>query len=346
MEEIGSEFWKPRKQHIKNEETAYLCGRTALDIIVRDAIRTYGISSVLLPSYCCHTMIEPFLRNGISIRFYDVYVNDDGFLTADIPAPRESEMLYLMKYFGDTDIHYRGEGKKLFGWTATIEDLTHSCFTVDYFTQADYWFTSYRKWFAVEGIATAGKRDGRLPKASRGRNETYYKLKNEAFSLKHQFMDSASVEKQQFLRMFRRAETLLEADYQDYGIGFEEIYDLFRFIDDIKRVCSKRRDNAKVLVEGLTEVPGIKVFADFKDDRKCPLFVPIIVKDGKRDALRKWLISKNIYCPVHWPVSAWHAGIAERTKKIYDGELSLVCDQRYGVEDMKRTICEIRKFVN
>ena len=53
----------------------------------------------------------------------------------------------------------------------------------------DYWFTSYRKWFAVEGIAVAGKRGGRLLEASKNRNEAYYDLRRKAFSLKNRFMN-------------------------------------------------------------------------------------------------------------------------------------------------------------
>lgn len=345
MKEIGSEFWKPSKQHIRDNETVYLCGRTALDVIVEDAMKSYEISSALLPSYCCHTMIEPFLQNDIDIRFYDVFVDDEGILTADVPASQKNELLYIMKYFGDTGIKYEGEGGSLDGWTTSVEDLTHSCFTVDYSTHADYWFTSYRKWFAVEGIAIAGKTDGRLPVGSKGRNEAYYRLRNKAFLLKNQFMDGDPIEKSEFLDVFGKSESLLSRDYRNYGVGFEEVYELFKFLDKIEDVSQRRRDNARILIEGVSGISGIKVFADFKDGKKCPLFVPIVVKDGRRDALRHYLISKDIYCPMHWPISEQHASISDRAKEIYAEELSLVCDQRYGAEDMERIVQEIWKFM-
>lgn len=345
MGEIGSEFWKPGKQHIGNEEKIYLCGRTALDIIVRDAMKTYGISCALLPSYCCHTMIEPFLLNNVTIRFYDVYVNGDDGLTADIPAPRKNEMLYLMKYFGDTDIKYEGDGKLLSGWAASVEDLTHSCFAAGYTSQADYWFTSYRKWFAVEGIAAAGKRDGKLPEALRGRNDAYYKLRSTAFSLKQRFMDGGNVEKQNFLDMFGQAEKLIEKDYRDFGAGYEEVYALFLFMDKVEDVRQKRRNNARILMDGLSTIKNIKRFANFQNDNKCPLFVPVIIEGEMRDSLRKYLIDKNIYCPVHWPLSELHKGISGRAAKIYCEELSLVCDQRYDANDMEKIINQIHEFL-
>ena len=73
--EIGSEFWHGSTKldgngigelMPKGFDTKYvLSGRTALEIIVEDAITNFGISSAYLPGYCCHTMIEPFYEHGI-----------------------------------------------------------------------------------------------------------------------------------------------------------------------------------------------------------------------------------------------------------------------------------------
>lgn len=352
MREIGSEFWKPRKRHISDEETFYLSGRAALDVIVKDAMEFYGITSALLPSYCCHTMIEPFLINGIKIRFYDVCVDDDDVLTADIPMPRKNEMLYIMKYFGDTDLKYKGEGRNLCGWTTTVEDLTHSCFSINddkgnnkSCTTADYWFTSYRKWFGVAGIAVSGKRNGRLLEPQRGQNKKYVDLRNRAFSLKQRFMDGECVDKREFLDIYRQAEHLLNEDYRNYSVDYEDIYSLFQFMDEIDDVRRRRRSNARILTDGLNGIEGVKVFIDFKDAQKCPLFVPVAIGGGRRDLLRKYLISNNIYCPVHWTLSEQHMGLSNRAFEIYEQELSLVCDQRYEGEDMKRTVALIKDFL-
>ena len=65
----------------------------------------------------------------------------------------------------------------------------------------------------------------------------------------------------------------------------------------------------------------------------CPLFVPIVIAKEKRNAIRKKLIDNQIYCPVHWP----HPN-AECQSNLYEMELSLVCDQRYNGDDMKRIV--------
>ena len=78
---------------------------------------------------------------------------------------------------------------------------------------------------------------------------------------------------------------------------------------------------------------GLKDAVEFvflKEDMDCPLFVPIITK--KRNEIRQFLTDNKIYCPVHWPKPAGCES------NLYDTELSLICDQRYSEEDMKRLV--------
>lgn len=74
-------------------------------------------------------------------------------------------------------------------------------------------------------------------------------------------------------------------------------------------------------------------------DRDVPMFVPVLVKKQLRNELRQYLIKNEVYCPIHWPSELGGAD------KLYDCELSLVCDQRYGIEDMKREMTLIREFI-
>ena len=90
--------------------------------------------------------------------------------------------------------------------------------------------------------------------------------------------------------------------------------------------------------------PDLLIFPEMKS-ADCPFFVPIIVPDGKRNELRRFLINKDIYCPVHWPVSQLHK-LGEKEQFLYDNELSLVCDQRYSEYDMNRMVDLINSFLS
>ena len=108
MKEIGSEFYKnpfikdkneEKKIVFDNKERGFLCGRTALEYIIRDAKKSYGIKYALLPSYCCHTMIEPFIRNAVSVRFYSVIIENEQ-IRCILPERKDNEVLYITPYFG------------------------------------------------------------------------------------------------------------------------------------------------------------------------------------------------------------------------------------------------------
>ena len=87
-----------------------------------------------------------------------------------------------------------------------------------------------------------------------------------------------------------------------------------------------RRDNAQTLYEGLE---GSVEFLFPMVEMDSPLFVPVLLRED-RDKIRRKLIEESIFCPVHWPRPQG----AE--SNLYDMELSLICDQRYGRKDMNR----------
>ncbi len=109
--EIGSEFWshltsnslsRPIWTDWNGDKQLFISGRTALCIIIEDAVREYGCRGRrYLPSYCCHTMIEPFLKADISIEFYPVIVREHKFV-AEYNRDIKTDIFYQMDYFGYT----------------------------------------------------------------------------------------------------------------------------------------------------------------------------------------------------------------------------------------------------
>ena len=71
--EIGSEFWNipltNKGNKIFPEHTAFfMSGRGALYSVIEDVLKTRKINSVAMPSWCCDSMIIPFLKKGKSCR--------------------------------------------------------------------------------------------------------------------------------------------------------------------------------------------------------------------------------------------------------------------------------------
>ncbi len=167
MKEIGGEFYSSEIKidginRIINEDKFMLSGRTALDYIIRDIKLDHeDVKYAILPSYCCDSMIEPFIRNNLEIEFYEIYLNENGCLDVDtsmISELRGKNILLCMDYFGYNHNLAETVFSKLGATAITIEDRTHSFFSYDNECECDYSFASLRKWSRFGGLGICNKR--------------------------------------------------------------------------------------------------------------------------------------------------------------------------------------------
>lgn len=329
MKEIGGEFWleETKSKSTIQDNCAYLLsGRTALDFIIKDIKAQRRFLSVSLPSYCCESMIEPFERNGIDVQYYKVH--EYGI---DYRCSRTYDAVLLLDFFG-----YEMPENKAIAQSEheaghiVIYDSSHkingACIS------ADYTFCSYRKWLYCN-FATVRKEGGSfIISTPTWENKRYCDTRNLAAQLKANFIAGNNQDKQDFLRLYSMSEDILSDDYVDYaGVPLDV---------DVEAIIAARRTNAQYLIDKLQDLSGIELWRPEIKPNDAPLFVPILVKNGHRDALKHYLLNHSIYCPVHWPQSEHHRGC----KDLYDKELSLICDQRYSMEDMNREIAVIKNF--
>lgn len=337
MREIGSEFWLMEDTSIDQprvENLIYLLsGRTALDFIIKDIQKERIFSTVYLPSYCCESMIEPFVRNGVRVNFYKV-----GNKHIEYNFDNNTEAVLLMDYFGFEDKNLESIAKKeKEAGKIVIYDATHKINGHPIVEQySDYIFCSYRKWYYCNyAMVKKNTNKFNIKKPSKI-NEKYCTLRNQAARLKNEYINGDREDKSLYLRMYNNAENMLEHDYRGYAgtaIGV-----------DLKTIANRRRENANYLLSQLREIQGINLWKDRLDANDIPLFIPIFLEKKRRDNLRQYLINNNIYCPIHWPISHLHE-IHGEMKRIYDEELSLICDQRYSLEDMEKEIMNIKRFI-
>ena len=331
MKEIGSEFWDvsplcDTENNIFPSKTQwYLSGRTALSAIIQDL---KGVKSVALPSWCCESMIKPFIDANIKVLFYPVI-----FDKRLIQTPRlDCDAILIMDYFGytDSDINL-GDYKGI-----VIRDLTHSIFSKTY-TDSDYYFGSLRKWCGVYTGGFAWTKDGHKLQETAKTNEHYIKLRREAMGLKQDYIKDISTTKNAYLDKFAAAETILETNSSKGAADMSDISSVRKI--DIKNMAKIRRENATVLKKSLS---NLTLFDGNAKD--CPMFVPIHINANKRDALRKKLTENNIYCPIHWPISKYHK-LEPNEQYLYKNTISLVCDQRYSTKDMDKIVSVILNYL-
>ena len=336
--EIGSEFWdvpiaKEENSLFLRKMEWFISGTAALEQILED-ILTYRIIRVAaIPSWCCSSMIIPYIKRGIRVVFYPVWVDPDEGLIVDYRCTEECDTTLRLDYFGYSTQKKIGNATGII-----IEDLTHSLLSGGTQKEADYYFGSLRKWagFYTGGYAwKKGEWHATLPK---GRTDMrYIRLRMDAMEQKKRYIMGESVSKE-YLDLFEKGEEFL--DLCEVLSGYEEDIKRAEYLD-ISMIKTRRRENAKALLN------SFKDHAVFKevDSGDCPLFVPLNISNEIRDGLRSYLISKEIYCPIHWPVTEYHK-LDDQTELLYRKEISIVCDQRYNECDMNRIIDEVKKYLS
>lgn len=340
--EIGSEFWleQPVLHPVADRDGVYtISGRTAIDVILQDVLRTRKVRSVLIPAWCCDSMIAPFAHRNVSVLFYDICHTESSGITeklSNTDLTDNTDILYITNYFGyentvDIEIVKRFKAKGM----VIIYDRTHSFLMDDdpYLAVADYSFASIRKWMGVIGGAVVeGVKDVTLKPCP------YLEPRETAMRMKQAYMEGDdTIDKQEFLKLYGEFGHHLAEEYRDYAMD-DLSYAIFKatYIEVMK---AQRRANAQYLHEHLK---GVRFMYNLTDNA-VPLFVPVLFPSKEqRDAVRRKLIEAEIYCPIHWPKPAQIPADFD-ANKIYDTELSLICDQRYTTDDLARMVAVINE---
>lgn len=227
---------------------------------------------------------------------------------------QDKDCIFLMDYFGfhqgiTVPSSYKG---------IVIRDVTHSIFSRNY-DDADYYFGSLRKWagFWTGGFAWGNwKKELQIPSA----DQHYVELRKTAMEQKKKYI-FGDIDNKDYLKIYAEASEYLDS-CEICSADEADIYAAKHL--DVNTIIKKRRENALTLLQSVNGLFSL-------EENDCPLFVPIKVND--RDELRNYLIEKDIYCPVHWP-----------EYDLDSQELSLVCDQRYDINDMNRICDAIKKY--
>ncbi len=312
-------------------------GRAAISIALQDIMISLNIKKAYVPSYSCVSMLQPFVDYEIPIVFYDVHY-DDGF-TYHVPQIDNDSVALVMNYFGiethkvkNVIMDFKQQG------AIVIEDITHSMLCQQNASVgSDYYITSLRKWLGIPSGGWVGKRSGSI-------------LKKPYLDSNHLVVDKVAGMKEKFAYLTGNQESkerflLLHSTFENDLIHLDKmlkIDDLSLGIlnhTDMHEVIKRRRENVSVLVHGLHDfddhilrIPKLEMSVD------TPIYLPIFLNTENRDSLREFLISRGIYCPIHWPeVMGAKVGIREN-------ELSLVCDQRYSSNDMHAIIKTIHAW--
>lgn len=313
-------------------EGYYATGRGALAAILRDTRRTRSGEIVLVPDYVCESVIQTVIALGLVPQQYEVTADLNIFTDAVIELARGNRRSLLavifVDYFGLSACdRWVSCFKAALPEVPVIRDSVQALFEMGKQGLEDYRFTSLRKWLPTpDGASVTGVADAALPMESDSDFVAHKLLGNIE---RYWAQDALTGPDDDAYRHIETGERELEA----LGTRPARMSMVSRVIlsnIDLDQVAARRRLNFTELSTMIT-AHGLRPILDLTDDR-VPHFLPIRVDD--RDRVRARLREEQIYCPAHWPR---HSLVRRVVKNdLWDQELSLVIDQRYGTADMAR----------
>jgi hypothetical protein len=297
---------------------------------------TTELSDVYVPDYICGCVYEAINRAGKRIHYYHIDENfyqnfDYKALIATIKKESDCKKtaLIIVNYFATLDcVETVRIIKELNKELTVIIDNVQSLFDMRIDSGADYQFTSLRKWIPVP--------DGSAVKTTKGCELKPMELVQSTSAVESitagflkNYKNFPEIRDKDYLMHFEKGEEIINASWNVKVSSFTQtILDNI----DFDNIAFQRRKNAYSLCEAIIRNESYKFSAEkiiqLLDERPSmvPMFVPIFINN--RDYVRTELMNNNIFCPVHWPDG--------KNKDLTARELSLVIDQRYDENDMKK----------
>lgn len=317
----------PKVNQLNKYGSYHASGRAALYSILL-SLKNRNIKRILLPDYLCFTIVTTVVSSRLE---YDFYRLNESLLP-DIENIRskvdESTAILIINYFGMQDLSSSVSAiKKLSEKLPVIVDDVQALYSylTSELSDIDYSFTSLRKWLPVPDGGLMQSKNNEITTPDSVNSFWVKKLNGLALkSMREDLKDMDEV----YLRMLEEGENMIDQFLRARG---SEVTEMVFERTDLEAVASKRRRNASIILSGLNDIGIEPIIAPRHDS--VPFFIPIVL--GNRDIVRKKLFSQSIFCPVHWPLEGLKL---ERGAFMAAHELSIIIDQRYSIDDMRRIL--------
>lgn len=341
-------------------------GRTAIALLYRHLCEKPGGGGrkILLPSYICKSVIDPFERENIT--FYNLKENFEIDETELLRLLRSGNfdggILLLMHYFGVLQNEETLQQIQLLcreHGVIVIEDATHSLLTRER-TIGDYCIASLRKWMPIpEGGVIYSNNE--LPEEWKKLEHARPSHKIDAMVLKQLFLGQADgyrelenvgLINEEYRRMFVEEEERIGKNKRFFALS-----DLSAFLlrcEDIEEIRERRAANYCLLAELLGQ-KGIELYGWQQDGQSTqkiqkgqavPFTALLSLEDTDRNQFRSYLAEHRIYCAVHWPIEIQEQYQCANVSEWSENLISIPIDQRYGEAHMRYLAEAVMKYFN
>jgi hypothetical protein len=297
-------------------------GRSSL----RHFVRQFQGHRFAIPDFTCEIVVKVLQAEGISLVFYPIGPD----LKADFGAlvKEQFDVLYRINYFG------RGMDPVPEAFQNKII-LDDHVFVMDFSNLENlpnwYGFNSFRK---VSALADGSMVKTNLvsPMSLSLCQNPAAELKYRAKELKQKFIFENIGSESDYLSLFNEGEECLDQQQDVCSMSGRSHFLLLGEIENYDQEIEARRKNFAILRSILGAEWGKLIEIPHE-----PSF--FVIGTPLRDALRKNLMSKNIFLPVHWP----QFGVKN---SLYQELISIPVFGFYGESEIERVACTIKEFLS
>ncbi|MFR4161301.1 MAG: hypothetical protein ACLT0R_01745 [Paraclostridium sordellii] len=314
-------------------------GRSAIKYLI-DNIISKKYKKILVPSYLCSSILKSIESSNIDIEFYRVTSKLEIDLDDIKSKIDNSTCIFIINFFGfEQRKEIRNFLNEVRKSNVIIEDCTHSILS-RINPIGHYQIASMRKWIGIP--------DGSIIISLEHKIHRVIDLIYDEFILKrligqlakNEYLVGGNIEKDKFLNLISDAE-------QEYDENFKisKISDISKKIlnnQDYSEIIKIRRTNYLYLLKNSEDINSIEVMYKEISNNVCPLGFVVIT--NQRDRLRQYLAKNRIYCPIHWSLPKILSNKYEESIKLSENILTIPCDQRYTIDDMKYIIKKLRDY--
>jgi hypothetical protein len=306
----------------------FLNFRCALKVLC-DVVRP---RAAWLPSYLCGSLLEPLVHNHVPIRFYavDSSLKLETFAWTD--EIRADDLVIVIHYFGFPNREFPASEVKQRG-AILVEDASQALFLQQQFPESICILYSPRKFLGVpdSGVMVSARSTGTETALLQEPPNEWWRLAVATVQRRRDFDLTGGANT--WFSLFQRVES-------EFPLGSYAASDLSKMLvscgTNYGAIRARRRENYMRLLQGLSEyalLPELPADA-------VPIGFPLRVDRGMRDTVLQRLYGESIYPPVHWRIDGIVPQAFEQSHRLAQTTMTLLCDQRYSLEDMDRQTCE------
>lgn len=293
-------------------------GRSSLKLFIRSGNKD---KKFLIPDFLCSVIENVLKEENVEFEYY--HIKEDLSIDKKSVLEKKFDVFYLINYFGE---FIDSDGLNLDDKIVIEDNVFFYDFENRFNFKKWYGFNSFRKIsYLADGslVKTNLKISEDLINSSSAKFvENKYKAKN----IKFNYLNCYKGEEREYLNLFEKGEEIINSQKEIFKISSESIYYLMQYELNKEQIVSKK------FYEML-----YKEFESFCLNKNPSFYSFFVMKVKKRDELRKFLFSKNIFLPVHWP--------GDKVKNPLYGEIiSIPLFSAYSEKDIKYIISSIKEF--